>query len=137
MLLREQLVSKKFTLETVDDHQAKGVDDQIWVRKFAAAGGEAIVGGDSAMTKRPHELLAIKDTGLRLVALHPNWPRAKKHVQIAYLFFWWPHIEAVLSTSKEGDLFRVPWAWDDGQAITELTPNVDRARERAARQRDG
>ncbi len=95
-LIREQLLSKQNTLAVVDDYQAKGVDDQIWVRHFAKAGGHSIVGGDFAMTKKPHEIIAIVETGLRLILLDQKWPQAQKHVQISYLFYWWPHIEVQL-----------------------------------------
>jgi hypothetical protein len=110
-LIREQLLSRDFTLETVDDHQARGEDDQIWVRTFAEAGGDAIVGADISMTKRPHEVIAISSTGLRLVILDEKWPRQKKHVQVSYLFYWWPEIERVLAKAKPGQCFKVPWGW--------------------------
>ena len=58
-LIRDALLGHHNTLETVDDHQAKGVDDDIWVRKFGKAGGEAIVGADAKMLTRPHEVVAI------------------------------------------------------------------------------
>ncbi len=52
-LIKESLLGKAHTLETVDDHQARGVDDDIWVRKFANVGGEAIIGSDGKMLTRP------------------------------------------------------------------------------------
>ena len=110
-LIREQLLSHEFSLETVDDHQAAGVEDKIWVRKFAAAGGQAIVSADFAMTKRPHEVAAINETGLRLVILDERWPRQKKNIQISYLFYWWPEIEKTLSSASSGKCFKVPWGW--------------------------
>ena len=117
-LIREQLLSRSFSLETVHDHQASGVDDQIWVRKFAEAGGDAIVGADMAMTKRPHEIAANNETGLRIIILDERWPRQKKNVQISFLFYWWPAIENILSTAGAGKCFKVPWGWPadtDGQ----------------------
>ena len=112
-LLREQLLSKGFSLDTVDDHAARGVEDVIWVRRFADAGGDAIISGDINITKRAHELTAINETGLRLVVLHEKWPREKKHVQISYLFYWWPHIEQVLRDARPGKCYKVPWGWGD------------------------
>jgi hypothetical protein len=112
-LLRQQLLSPANTLETVDDHQARGVEDEVWVRKFAKAGGEAIVGGDFKLTQRPHEIVAIMEQGLRVIVLDQKWPRAPKHVQISYLFYWWPEIERVLSTAKAGTCHKVPWGWPE------------------------
>ena len=133
-MLREQLVSKEHTLETVDDYAAKGVDDQIWVRKFAAAGGEAIVGGDFAMTKKPHEIVAIAETGLRLIILDQRWPRKPRHIQISYLFYWWPPIEVVLKAAKPGQCFRVPWGWGDTEdAIKQIPIDLQSAQKKLKR----
>jgi hypothetical protein len=126
-LIRDQLLSPRHVLETVDDHQAGGVDDQIWVRKFAAAGGEAIVGGDFAMTKKPHEIVAIAETGLRLVVLDQAWPKAKKHWQMAYLCFWWPQIEAALESAKKGQCLKVPAAFDANRPIVPIKVDLQDA----------
>jgi PIN like domain len=128
-LIREQLLSREFALETVDDHQARGEQDQIWVRTFANAGGEAIVGADFNMTKRPHEVVAITETGLRLIILDEKWPRQKRHVQISYLFYWWPEIEKILSGATKGKCFKVPWGWppDTSGLIKPLTMDVQKA----------
>jgi hypothetical protein len=112
-LICEQLLSKSNILQTVDHYQAKGVDDPIWVRKFASAGGEAIVSGDFNLTKRASEIVAIAETGLRLIVLDQKWPRAPKHIQIAYLFYWWPEIEKVFAGAKPGQCFKVPWSWPE------------------------
>ena len=134
-MLRDQLVSKKHTLETVDDYAASGVDDQIWVRKFAAAGGDAIVGGDFAMTKKPHEIVAIAETGLRLVILDQRWPQQPRNIQISYLFYWWPHIETILEASKPGQCFKVPWGWEETKdAIKLISVDVQGAQKKMKRQ---
>lgn len=127
-LIRKHLASRSFVIETVDDHQARSVDDVIWVKKFADAGGDAIIGADSAMTTRPHEVVAINETGLRLVVLDQKWVRAKKHVQIAHLFFWWPRIEIALNGSAKGKCFRVPWGWSEADdAIKPFALDLQRA----------
>ena len=127
-LLREQLLSKDFSLDTVDDHAARGVEDQIWVRRFAESGGRAIVSGDINITKRAHEIAAINETGLRLIVLHERWPRERKHIQISYLFYWWPHIEQALRGAGPGKCFKVPWGWGDPRgAIKPLSIDLQRA----------
>jgi hypothetical protein len=133
-LIREQLLSKGHTLETVYDYEADGVDDDIWVRKFAKAGGDAIIGGDYKMTTRPHEMIAIAETGLRVAVLDQRWSREKKNVQIAYLFYWWPHIEAVLATAGRAKCFKVPWGWGETKnTIKPLRVDVQGAYKKAAR----
>jgi hypothetical protein len=121
-LIREQLLSKGHSLATVDDYQSRGVDDQIWVRKFANAGGEAIIGGDFAMTKRAHEIVAIAEAGLRLVVLDQRWPREPRHIQISYLFYWWPHIENALAVMPKGACWKVPWGWGEPKNALRALP---------------
>jgi len=134
--IREQLLSADFTLNTVDDHAARGVEDEIWVRKFADAGGGAIVGGDFNLTKKPHELVAIKETGLRLIVLNKRWPREKLHIQISYLFYWWPHIEEMLRSSTPGECLQVPWGWGETEGrICPIKIDLQRAQKQLKRAR--
>lgn len=127
-LIKESLLGKGHTLDTVDDHQARGVDDDIWVRKFADAGGEAIIGSDGKMLTRPHEVVAIAEAGLRLAVLPSQWANQKLNVQVAFLFFWWPHIEAVLASAKPRQCFKVPWRWGDTSgAITPFSLDFQQA----------
>ena len=133
-LIRDALLGRHNVLETVDDHQAKGVEDDIWVRKFGRAGGEAIVGADAKMLTRPHEVVAIVESGLRLVVLPAPWVNAKINVQISFLFYWWPHIEAVLATSRKGQCFKVPWGWGDAtDAIKPFTVDAQAAYKKVKR----
>lgn len=112
-MLRDSILSPKHTLDTVDDHQARGTEDQIWVRKFAEAGGEAIVGADGKMLSRPHEVVAIFEAGLRIVVLPAQWARAPRHIQMSFVFYWWPSIEKTLEASKAQECHKVPWSWSD------------------------
>lgn len=111
-IIRDHLLSGKHQLDTVDDHRARGIDDQIWVRSYAQAGGEVIIGGDGAMLRKPHEVVAISETKLRLVVFDEKWPRQKFHLQLSYVSYWWPYIEAALETSKPGQALKVPWSWN-------------------------
>lgn len=110
-LIRDTVLSPQHQLDTVDDYAARGVDDQVWVRRYADAGGEAIIGADSAMTRKPHEIVAIVETKLRLIILDERWPRERLHLQASYLFYWWPHIEAALENMRSGTAVKVPWGW--------------------------
>ena len=134
-LLRKHLVSRQFSLETVDDHQARSVDDVIWVKRFADAGGKVILSADAAMTTRPHEVIAINEAGLRLVLLDQKWVRSPKHIQIAHLFFWWPRIESTLLTTKH-KLVKIPWGWSEADdAIKPLSLDIQRAYKQLKREK--
>lgn len=131
-LVRETLLSKKHTLHPVDDFQARGVEDEIWVRKFAKDGGEAIVGADAMMLTRAHEVVAIADAGVRLVILPHQWARAGRHLQIAFLFLWWPSIERTIETCKPRQCFKVPWTWTPTPGeLTEHKLDFQTARKKA------
>ena len=126
-LVRETLLGRDHSLHTVDDFDARGVDDQIWVRRFADAGGDAIVGADARMLTRPHEIAAIAETGLRLIILPSQWVRQRKHAQIAFLFYWWPRIEAAIASAKPGQCLKVPWSWTEGQELVRQSVDLQRA----------
>lgn len=130
-LIREALLRKGDRLDTVDDIKARGKPDEIWVRTFAAEGGGAILGGDAAMTTKPHEIIAIMETGLRLVIMPAQWSRARRHVQIAFLFFWWPVIEEHLARSKPRDCVQLPWGFDPREGLKRIPLDEHRARQRA------
>jgi hypothetical protein len=129
-LIRAELLSPRNTLHTVDDFQARSVEDEIWVRRFALAGGEVIVGADGRMLSRPHEVAAISDTGLRLVVLPSNWVRQRKHVQIAFLFYWWPRIERWAEAAKPGQCCKVPWSWTEQAEVIPRSVDLQTARKK-------
>ncbi len=80
------------------------------------------------MTKKAHEIVAIAETGLRLIVLDERWCRQKKHIQLSYLFYWWPHIETALADAKPRSCLRVPWGWGEPtNAIKPITVDVQKA----------
>lgn len=102
-------LNPKWTLSHVrDDHGAR-TPDETWLPKFAAEGGRAILSGDAKMLKRPHQLVAVRETGLVCIVLSKAWTQAKRHEQAANIIYWWPRIEAVIETSKPGDCWPVPF----------------------------
>jgi hypothetical protein len=141
-IIQESCLSNQHTLFTVDDFRARGVDDQIWVRTFSGRGGNAIIGADAAMTRRPHEVVAICEAGVRLILLPPQWANAKRHLQASHLLYWWPHIEVSLEDAASERCLRVPWGWPETAGAAALKPvrldlqdayrKIERAAKRAA-----
>lgn len=117
-------------VHTVDEYQAKGVDDEIWVRRFAKAGGEAILSADEMMIRRHAELIAICDSGLRLVLLPHQWANSLRNMQAAHILFWWPKIEETLAASSPRNVFKVPWAFDDKRKIERVKMDYETARKK-------
>ena len=92
-----------------NDIGAKGVKDVIWVRAFANDGGEVIVSADSMMTQRQAELIAIGETGLKLIVLPSNYEKSRILHQTAYLLFWWPKILELAGQGRKGSYLKLPW----------------------------
>lgn len=89
-------------------------DDSPWVRRFALDGGRVIVSGDSRMMKKPHERLALLETGLTTIFFPPRWVGWKFCQKSALLMYWWPVILETVKNPTPG-FFRVPLSWpDDG-----------------------
>ena len=62
-------------------------------------------------TERPHELLAIRDSGVVVVVMAPPWQNARRHQQAASLIWHWPELATLLEAAKNGDCFRVPFTF--------------------------
>lgn len=114
----------------VDDYQAKGIKDEIWVRRFAKAGGQAILSADEMMLRRHAELVAICDSGLRLVLLPHQWANSLRNMQASHILFWWPKIEEVLDTSKPRQVFKVPWGYDEKRGIERVKFDYEKHRKK-------
>ena len=105
-------LSVSFDLSHVRDDNDARTTDETWMPKFAREGGMAILTGDANILKKPHLLLAIKDTGLTTFVLHKDWTHARKHEQAANILYWWPRIEEAAKTSNPGDCWPIPFAFD-------------------------
>lgn len=97
-----------------DDHAAR-TPDETWLPKFAAEGGAAILSGDANMLKRPHQLAAVKQSGLICLILSSHWTHAKRHEQAANIIYWWPRIEGAIETSAPGDCWPIPHTFDKSE----------------------
>lgn len=76
--------------------------------RFAAEGGKAIITADANMLKRPHQLLAIQQSGVVGVILPHAWAGARKNVQASSLLYFWPEIEVTFSSAQPGEFWRIP-----------------------------
>lgn len=96
-----------------DVHPARTADE-TWVPRFASEGGKAIVTADANMLKRPHQLLAVRQSNVVGVILPHAWATARKHLQASSLLYYWPDIEAAFSSASPGDFWRIPSALHKG-----------------------
>ena len=90
-----------------DDNRARTADE-TWMPLFAQSGGNAVLTADANILKRPHQILAMQQTGLICVVLSAKWAMARRHEQAACLLYHGPAIESAISASTRGDCWRVP-----------------------------
>lgn len=113
------------------DYQPK--NDAPWVRRFAAAGGRAIICNDSRMMRIPHERLALVEAGLVVLFFESRWNQLGFTAKCSHLMFWWERIYQVVHKSQAPSFWRVPQTWDaDGELYR--VPHGDIAREKIERQ---
>jgi hypothetical protein len=124
--IRSLVLTSGWELSHVRDHHRARTADETWLPLFAEEGGKAILSADATMLKRPHQLMAVRDSGLICVLLSSRWAGAKRHEQAAGLLYHWPAIEAVIAESKPGDCWRVPAGYD-GEKLTQHTINYGAA----------
>ena len=108
-IVNELVLSHDFELTSILDVGDKGKKDEYWATAFANDGGHAILSADTDFFRRPHQVVAIDDTGLRVIYLPPKWANAPGHMQAAHLLMWWPRVEHTLTVSKKREVWALKW----------------------------
>ena len=99
----------KFELSSVFDEGHDGTKDQYWVTEFSNDGGDAILSADKDFFRKPHQVVAIDKTGLRVIYLPPKWANAPGYLQASHILMWWPRIERKLAEAKPRQVWVVRW----------------------------
>jgi len=105
----ELALSPGFELSSVYDADHRGTDDHYWATAFANDGGNAILSADTDFFKKPHQVVAIDNTGLRVIYLPPKWANAKGFLQASHILMWWPRVERKLKEAKPREVWIVKW----------------------------
>ncbi|MGC2408680.1 MAG: DUF5615 family PIN-like protein [Methyloceanibacter sp.] len=115
--IRELGLTPGWELTSVREEGHGGDHHVTWVTKFARDGGHAILSADKDFLKRHQQIVAICDTGLRVVHMPPKWANSIRSIQAAHMLFWWNKIEATLADSRPREFWRVPWGFADSSLI--------------------
>jgi hypothetical protein len=102
-------LSEGFEFSHVYDANQGGHADEHWITTFAKDGGEAIVTADSDFHKRAAQVVAVFNTGMKVIHLPPKWGNAKCHLQAAHILLWWGRIERCLTSMAGRECYRPPW----------------------------
>lgn len=114
--VRELALTPGVELSHVIECGDGGSDDVHWITKFADEGGDAILSADTDFFKRPHQVVAIQKTGLRIIHLPPKWANARCDLQAAHILLWWRRIENQIGNMGKRECYRPQWnVHEDGE----------------------
>ena len=102
-------LSSDYELSSVIDSGHGGTGDPYWVTAFANEGGKAILSADTDFFKKPYQVVAIDNTGLKVIHLPSKWANARGHLQAAHILMWWLRIERKLHEAKPREVWVVQW----------------------------
>jgi len=114
--VRAMALSHTWELSSVIEVGDRSSEDVHWITKFASQGGHAIISGDRDFLNRPHQVLAVNRTGMRVIHLPAKWAGARCDLQAAFVLLWWRRIERTISAMGKRECYRPPWnATEDGE----------------------
>lgn len=121
--VRGMALTPGWDLSHVVESGDRGAKDEHWITRFARQGGNAIITGDTDFLKRPHQVLAVNRTGMRVIHMPSKWANARCELQAAHVLLWWRRIERCVANMRQRECFRPPWnVSEDGEL---LKINVD------------
>ena len=104
-------LNKTAEISHVRDFHAPKTADETWLPAFAAEGGKAFLSGDARILRRPHQIVAVRETGLVSIVMSERWSIEPLHVKAAQLILLWPQIETALADASPGDCWVVPFGF--------------------------
>ena len=100
---------RNLEISSIYSASQRGSSDFHWATQFSKEGGDAIITADTDFFKRHHLVVAIQDTGLKVIHLRSQWANSRFTLQAAFLLLWWDRIYDTLSTCDKRELYQVPW----------------------------
>jgi len=85
--------------------------DVPWLDRFAAAGGHAVISGDTKMGRRRHEKLCLYEHGFVTVFFERQWNGWNFFRKTALLLHWWEEVANKIKVADKGTFWVVPAAW--------------------------
>jgi predicted nuclease of predicted toxin-antitoxin system len=107
--VREMALSPGWELSHVVEEGDKGTADDHWITRFANDGGHAILTADSDFFSLPVQVVAVLNTGVKVIHLPHKWANASCHLQAAHILLWWKRIEKKVTEMKARECYRPPW----------------------------
>ena len=77
-------------------------NDVPWIKRFSDSDGRVIITGDTAMSVKPHERLALIEAGMIVIFFEPKWNKWKFFDKCALLMHWWPILAYKVKFAEKG-----------------------------------
>jgi len=137
--VQEIALSPGWELSHVISSGYKGSTDEHWATQFAKEGGNAILSADTDFFRRHHQIIAICDTGLKIIHLPSKWATARGDLQAAHILLWWRRVEAKISIMTSRQCYCPPWNITESGDLKQVKVNYEEARkkERKYKRRTG
>lgn len=103
------ILSPGWQFDHVYDAGDRGTPDEHWITHFAKDGGQAIVTADTDFIHRPPQVVAVSNTGMKVLHLPRKWANAPGYLQASHMLMWWPRIETKLSEMKPRECYQPEW----------------------------
>lgn len=119
--VRAIALSDGWEITSVFESGDRSKDDVHWVTKFSKEDGEAILSADRDFLSQPPQVVAIFNTGMKVIHLPPKWGSSKGVLQAAHILNWWPRIETTLKAMKSRECYRPPWNLNERGALKKIS----------------
>jgi PIN domain-containing protein len=126
--VRDIALTSKFEISSVLGDDRRGADDVHWITRFAKEGGHAILTADTDFLKRPNQVIAILDTGLKIIHLPPKWANARRELQASHILAWWRRIETTITSCKPRECWRPEWNTSEQGALHRIMIDYEKHR---------
>ena len=99
--------AKEYAPAKGDPDYIKG-NDVPWITRFARAGGQGIISGDTKMRRLPHERLALYQHNFVVIFFESQWDNWDFSQKSGLLLYWWPAVVKKLKTASPGTFWVIP-----------------------------
>lgn len=87
--------------------------DVPWIERFAKAGGQVVITGNTKMKTDAFERLALLQAGMIVFFFENRWNGWLFWSKTSLLLHWWPLVIAKAKTARRGTFWHIPAEWPD------------------------
>jgi predicted nuclease of predicted toxin-antitoxin system len=119
--VRELAAGAGVELSSVIESGQAGASDVHWITRFARDGGHVVLTADTDFLKVPAQVLAVLQTGIRVVHLPNRWANAALNMQGAHLLLWWRRIEITVAAMSPRECRQPVWTLAEPGELRRVT----------------